>query len=221
MRPSPRLPSSWPAFRSDNLETRHATKRRSGKQPNVISASATDTSSGVQTSSTIAIHAYARTEEAAVVRKTRRSWNLRTSPAGRPTTQIEMMTMRLNEAEPTIVDGPSSSGVVSSVCAVPMTASSTSGADEPSAMSDRFAMVGCHTLMVTVSLVPVVGFTRSTLLSLLVMTSMPAMKTSAMMATPRKQYMRPNRYRKMRTPGLHRFSAGKSRNDEHTLSSSP
>lgn len=60
------------------------------------------------------------------------------------TTQIARIISRLNAADPTIVDGPSSPAYIlfpkSSI-----TESRISGADEPSAMSVRLAMVGFHT----------------------------------------------------------------------------
>lgn len=66
------------------------------------------------------------------------------APLGMHTTQIARIISRLNAADPTIVDGPSSPAYIllpkSSI-----TESRISGADEPSAMSVRLAMVGFHT----------------------------------------------------------------------------
>ena len=76
-----------------------------------------------------------------------------------------------------------------------MTASRISGADEPSAISDRFATVGFHTRTVTVSSCRVTPSRRVCVRSREVMTSMAAMKMSATMATPRKQKSKPNMYR--------------------------
>ena len=55
------------------------------------------------------------------------------------------MTKKLNEADPTIVDGPSSPGVAPNVVTVSKTLRIISGALEPRAIKVRFAKVGFHT----------------------------------------------------------------------------
>jgi hypothetical protein len=55
------------------------------------------------------------------------------------------MTSRLNAAEPTMVDAPNSPGQPPRFEAVSMTARRISGAEEPRAMSVRFATVAFHT----------------------------------------------------------------------------
>ena len=55
------------------------------------------------------------------------------------------MTKKLKEADPTIVDGPSSPGVSPKVITVSKTLSIISGALDPRAIKVRFAKVGFHT----------------------------------------------------------------------------
>ena len=55
------------------------------------------------------------------------------------------MTKKLNEAEPTIVDGPSSPGVAPKVVAVSNTLRMISGALEPRAIRVKLAKVGFQT----------------------------------------------------------------------------
>ena len=61
------------------------------------------TSFGVEATSTITIHKYANKENIAVVQNTFILLIFFISFSGIPTTQTEMMTRRLNAAEPTIV----------------------------------------------------------------------------------------------------------------------
>lgn len=64
--------------------------------------------------------------------------------SGEGTLQIDIpeMTKRLNAADPTIVDGPSSPGGDPRLLTVSMTLSMISGAEDPSAMRLKFAIVG-------------------------------------------------------------------------------
>ncbi len=59
--------------------------------------------------------------------------------------ETALITNRLNEAEPTIVEGPSSPGMSPSIEIVSMQDKRISGALEPSAIKLRLAMVGFHT----------------------------------------------------------------------------
>ena len=56
-----------------------------------------------------------------------------------------VITSKLKDADPTIVKGPSSDAGSPRVLMVSITLSKISGADEPRAMSVRFAMVAFHT----------------------------------------------------------------------------
>mmetsp|Transcript_20272 Transcript_20272/g.71692 ORF Transcript_20272/g.71692 Transcript_20272/m.71692 type:complete len:212 (-) Transcript_20272:445-1080(-) len=159
--------------------------------------------------STNSIHTYANTEKKAVTVKTPSSLILRVSPLGIEITQMPTMMSRLKAAEPTMVDGPRPSlGGSPSVVTVSMTASRISGADEPSAISVRLAIVSFHTSTRATSVVPF-GSLYVTTFSLEVMTSMAAMNSSAMMAMPRKDQPSATRYRIVRKPRLHESSARK------------
>jgi len=59
--------------------------------------------------------------------------------------QIAVMTIKLKDAEPTMVDGPSSPAFYPRVPHVSITARRISGAEEPKAIKVRFAIVAFHT----------------------------------------------------------------------------
>jgi hypothetical protein len=106
-----------------------------------------------------------------------------------------MITNRLNAAEPTIVDAPSGPMKKLLVMVTSMSESRISGADEPSAISERLATVGFHTRETT--RVP----SRRTLMRVAeVICSIAAMKASARMATPTKSHISPSPYSTTRNP---------------------
>ena len=122
---------------------------------------------------------YAKIEKKPVILKTPMSAILRVSPSGSAVTHTAMMMKRLKAAEPTMVDGPRSPEKKSAPT-ISMIDSNISGADEPSAMSVRLATVAFQTLTGTST--PSLPFI---IFSLDVITSIAAMKMSAMMPTPR------------------------------------
>merc|ERR1719240_3282 len=100
--------------------------------------------SGVQKRTMMSSQMYAKMEYADVVRNTAYCLILRVSPGGIATMHTAVMTIRLNAAEPTIVDGPSSPELKPSL-RTSTTERRISGADEPSAISVRLATVAFHT----------------------------------------------------------------------------
>ncbi len=67
------------------------------------------------------------------------------------------ITRKLKEADPTIVDGPSSPGMLPRLLTVSMMLRKISGALDPRAMRVRLATVGFHTFTLTVLDSPVYG----------------------------------------------------------------
>mmetsp|Transcript_4773 Transcript_4773/g.8674 ORF Transcript_4773/g.8674 Transcript_4773/m.8674 type:complete len:252 (-) Transcript_4773:598-1353(-) len=126
-------------------------------EPSVIQASSMVTTPGVHTSSTTNIQTYTRTDQVAVTQKTLMSEMDFTDSPGSATIHAAEIIRRLKAAEPTMVDGPSSPGAAPRVSQPSITASRISGAEEPNAMSVRFATVGFHTCAVMV--VPSLSFT--------------------------------------------------------------
>ena len=97
-----------------------------------------------------------------------------------------LMKRRLNEAEPTIVNGPSSPAGYLSLPHVSTTLSKISGADEPRAMRERLAMVAFHTGTSTKNLFPLLSVT-SFLYTVEVITSIASMNKSEIRAIPKKR----------------------------------
>jgi len=96
------------------------------------------------------------------------------------------MNKRLNEADPTIVDGPSSPAGFPSRPHCSTTASKISGAEDPRAMSERFAIVAFQIGTSILTGFPFLSGT-STYWTVEVMTSIASMNKSAMSAIPTKR----------------------------------
>ena len=95
------------------------------------------------------------------------------------------ITSKLKAAEPTMDMGPRELGTASKSRATPLVASMISGADEPRAISVKFATVGFQNSFSTMIKCPYEsGMTTTSLLD--VMTSIDSMKISATIAIPRK-----------------------------------
>ena len=97
-----------------------------------------------------------------------------------------LMNKRLNAAEPTMVDGPSSPAGSPSLPHVSTTASKISGAEDPRAMSERFAMVAFQTGTSTFTVYPVASMI-SIDYTVEVISSMASMNKSAIRAIPTKR----------------------------------
>ena len=96
------------------------------------------------------------------------------------------MTKRLKEADPTIVEAPSSPGHLPSLVTVSSTARRISGADDPRAIRVRFATVGFQKVTFFYIIFPSPCLTL-TMTFLEVIFSMASMKISATMAIPKKR----------------------------------
>jgi hypothetical protein len=102
--------------------------------------------------------------------------------------QTAVMNKKLNAAEPTIVDGPSAPAGLPSLPIVSRTESKISGAEEPKAIRERFAIVAFQIGYSMKNLfLPSLSQT-STRLTVDVIVSMASMKISAMMEIPKKRY---------------------------------
>jgi len=154
---------------------------RMGRKRKVSTASHISTMLGEMRTMMTTIQMYAKIENAAVTRNTGYSFTTRSSPGGITTMQMLMMTNRLKAAEPTIVEGPSLPACIFRL-RMSMMERKISGAEEPSAISERLATVSFHTLGVLARPSP-----RLTLQRLAVISSMEDMKRSEIIDTPRKQ----------------------------------
>merc|ERR1712137_99542 len=114
-----------------------------------------------------------------------------------------MIINRLKAAEPTIVEGPSFP-LWNPFLMVSIMESKISGADEPNAMSVRFATVSFHNLYV---LIRFSDFTRIRSF-FRVTSSIEATNLSAMMATPKKIQHNAIIYKVARNKGDQNCSAG-------------
>lgn len=119
------------------------------------------------------------------------------------------MTRKLKAADPTMVEGPSSPGVLPRVCTVSMTLRRISGALEPRAIKVRLAIVGFQTATLVLTNSPVYASCFRTMRLDEVITSMELekrmlgakskltyfMKMSAIIFIPRNIQKRVTRYR--------------------------
>ena len=108
--------------------------------------------------------------------------------------QTALINKRLNAAEPTIVDGPSSPAFSPSVPTVSSTDSKISGADDPRAIKERFAIVAFQTGTSTQYILSVFLSYTSLRYVFDVIVSIASMKMSAMIAIPRNRYIRKKKY---------------------------
>ena len=174
------------------LSAMYAVTTVAGKNKKVTMPSQTVTSPGVMTAMIMYIHKYAKTLHVAVMKNTRKCLILRTSPSGITYTHIPMITNKLKAALPTIVLGPRSPAS-KRLPIISITDSRISGADDPRAMSVKLETVSFQIRTLTTAVSPF-GFLTVTSRSLDVITSIAAMKRSAMMDTPRNRKPKPQMY---------------------------
>jgi len=105
-----------------------------------------------------------------------------------------LINKRLKAAEPTIVEGPSSPAFSPSEPIVSSTESKISGADDPRAINERFAMVAFQTGTSTQYILSVFLSYTSLRYVVDVITSIASMKISAMIEIPKKRYIRKKKY---------------------------
>mmetsp|Transcript_30969 Transcript_30969/g.82274 ORF Transcript_30969/g.82274 Transcript_30969/m.82274 type:complete len:237 (+) Transcript_30969:2169-2879(+) len=161
---------------------RYARETSSGKNMKVNTPSQISTMCGLATKRMKTSQTYAKMEKEAVTTNTGTSLILLTSPSGMAPMHTAIITNRLKAALPTMVDGPKSP-LKKLLLSNSITLSKISGALEPSAMRVRLETVAFQTSLVSVFLVS--GFWRCSLFD--VIFSMELIKTSAIMATPKKQ----------------------------------
>ena len=108
---------------------------------------------------------------------------------------IALINSKLNAADPTIVDGPSALYVDLIVGRhVSRTLSKISGAEDPKAIKERFAIVAFHTGTSTKNFYsPFLSYTSIRLVDD-VMTSMASMNISAIIAIPKKSQIKNTKY---------------------------
>lgn len=106
----------------------------------------------------------------------------------------ELITRRLKAAEPTIVDGPKSPASLPKSLSASNTERMISGAEEPKAISVKFAMVAFHTGTSISKRFSVFSSTISIFYVLEVIISMASIKISALIEIPRNKYPRNTRY---------------------------
>mmetsp|Transcript_5229 Transcript_5229/g.13440 ORF Transcript_5229/g.13440 Transcript_5229/m.13440 type:complete len:257 (+) Transcript_5229:713-1483(+) len=114
------------------------------------------------------------------------------SGASMAETQTALIISRLNAALPTMVDGPSVPAKKPSMHSS-VADSRISGADEPSAINERFAMVPFQVLMWNFRRAPL-WTSCQMVFSELVISSMAAMNWSQTIPTPMKTQRRPRKY---------------------------
>mmetsp|Transcript_20021 Transcript_20021/g.46609 ORF Transcript_20021/g.46609 Transcript_20021/m.46609 type:complete len:288 (-) Transcript_20021:917-1780(-) len=186
--------SSFPLerhLRRTPLSAMYATKISIGKKHRVSAASHISTTSLVLNCKMKTSQRYANTDKKAVHAKTSVASTFRTSGAGIAEMQTALITRRLNAAEPTIVNGPSS-GAKNLLPINSMMESMISGADEPSAMSVRLATVEFQTFFRILCLTPPCTQTQ-TFLSAAVISSIAPMNWSHTIAMPMKHQAMPTR----------------------------
>mmetsp|Transcript_61916 Transcript_61916/g.175832 ORF Transcript_61916/g.175832 Transcript_61916/m.175832 type:complete len:374 (-) Transcript_61916:1129-2250(-) len=191
---------SWPErpsetkIRSAYLSAMYAQTTMAGNIIKVNRPSVEVTSCGVHMSSTNNTQKYAKRANTLVTAKTAGCSIIRVCPGSSAQMQTAEMTKRLNAALPTIVDVPSLP-ISKPPKTTSITESKISGAEEPRAISVRFATVGFHTFTLSsmkVWLPPSSSGTRLTL-SELVISSIAAMNALHTSPTPWKSHIRPRK----------------------------
>jgi len=108
--------------------------------------------------------------------------------------ETPLITNKLNAPDPTMLLGPSSPASPPRFLRASITESKISGADEPSAIKVKLAMVGFQTGTCKVKTFPSLSYTCTSLVDD-VMISIASMKMSAITEIPRKSHNRKMRYK--------------------------
>mmetsp|Transcript_31737 Transcript_31737/g.80172 ORF Transcript_31737/g.80172 Transcript_31737/m.80172 type:complete len:206 (+) Transcript_31737:1561-2178(+) len=183
-----------PPAESQPTSAKYEMQMRTGKRASVTPASQTSIISRVLICTMNNIHKYENNEKITVIANTPTSLIRRTSELGMVKMQRPTITKRLNAADPRMVEGPRSPAKKPFLNTSTME-SMISGAEEPSAMSVKLAIVGFH--IVTVTNFPLsFTLTRSFLLLII---SIADMNLSATMFTPKKRYNMAMPYKTART----------------------